>query len=111
MIGNDRLGPHPAAKAIFSVICVAVGDLGRAQQPASKSQIGFGRGHPFAAVWRPGRYLGGIRPPMVLRVFLRRMVGSPPWKEVVKPKPGRFTQHLEINDANGVGAQVRGWLW
>lgn len=76
----------------------------------SKSQIGFSRKHPFAAVWRPGQYLGGVHSPLVSSVFLRRKDASPRWKEVVEPKLGRFTHHLEINDANEVDVQVRGWL-
>jgi hypothetical protein len=107
---NDFLGSDVAARSIFSAIDSAVTAIGEAERRVSKSQIGFYRKHPFAAVWRPDRYLSGARPPLVLSVFLRRQDGSPRWKEVVEPRPGRFTHHLEIGDATEVDRQVRDWL-
>ncbi|MGE0458789.1 MAG: DUF5655 domain-containing protein [Bauldia sp.] len=106
----DYLGTDPDVLAIFSAIDAAVTAIGDAERRVSKSQIGFFRTHPFAAVWRPGKYLSGPRPPLVLSVFLRRMDRSPRWKEVVEPTPGRFTHHLEINDPTEVDSQVRTWL-
>jgi hypothetical protein len=47
---------------------------------------------------------------LVLSVFLRRRHGSPRWKEVVEPKPGRFTHHVELGAAKEVDNEVRGWL-
>ena len=107
---NDYLGSDAAVRSIFSAIDSAVTALGEAERCVSKSQIGFYRKHPFAAVWRPEQYLSGTLPPLVLSVFLRRMDRSSRWKEVVEPKPGRFTHHLEINDAKDVDHQVRDWL-
>jgi hypothetical protein len=107
---NDYLGSDAAARTIFSAIDSAVAAAGEADRHVSKSQIGFYRKHPFAAVWRPDKYLSRTRPPLVLTVFLRRMDRSPRWKEVVEPKPGRFTHHLEVNDAGEVDHQVREWL-
>ena len=107
---NDYLGSDVDARAIFSAINAAVTAVGEAERRVSKSQIGFYRKHPFAAVWRPNQYLSGTLPPLVLSVFLQRMDRSPRWKEVVEPKPGRFTHHLEINGATEVDDQVREWL-
>jgi hypothetical protein len=107
---RDYLGSDADARSIFSAIDAAVTALGDAERRITKSQIGFYRSHPFAAVWRPGKYLGGTRPPLVLSVFLRRRDRSARWKEVVEPTPGRFTHHLEINGAAEVDHEVREWL-
>ena len=107
---NDFLGSDVKARSIFSEIASAVTRLGEAERRISKSQIGFYRKHPFAAVWRPSQYLGGTHPPLVLSVFLQRRDRSPRWKEVIEAKPGRFTHHLEINGAAEVDHQVREWL-
>lgn len=107
---NDYLGSDVATRSIFLAIDSAVTAVGEAERRVSKSQIGFYRKHPFAAVWRPDQYLSGTRPPLVLSVFLLQLDRSPRWKEVVEPKPGRFTHHLEINDASEIDHQVREWL-
>ena len=110
MDAGDYLGSDEVAHSIFSAIDAAVTAIGEAERRVSKSQIGFYRKHPFAAVWRPKQYLGGTHPPLVLSLFLQRKVRSPRWKEIVEPKPGRFTHHLEIEDAAEVDDQVRKWL-
>ena len=107
---NDYLGTDIAARSIFFAIDSAVTAVGEAERRISKSQIGYYRKHPFAAVWRPDQYLHRTGPPLVLSVFLQRRDRSPRWKEVVEPKPGRFTHHLEINDAMEVDYQVWEWL-
>lgn len=108
---NDFLGSDVAAQAIFRAVDAAVtARCAPADRRVSKSQIGFYRTHPFAAVWRPGQYLGGDRPPLVLSVFLRRRDASPRWKEVVEPAPGRFTHHLELHLPREVDDEVAAWL-
>lgn len=107
---SDYFGSDAEARSIFSAIDSAVKAVGKADRRAAKSQIGFYRKRPFAAVWRPNQYLSGAHPPLVLSVFLQRRDRSPRWKEVVEPKPGRFTHHLEINGATEVDHQVREWL-
>jgi hypothetical protein len=107
---EEYLGPDPTARAAFSAIDAAVTAIGVAERRVTKSQIGFYRGHPFAAVWRPEKYLSGPRPPLVLSVFLRRADRSPRWKQVVEPRPGRFTHHLEITYPAEVDEEVRAWL-
>lgn len=107
---NDCQGSDADACSIFSAIETAVTAVGKAERRVSKSQIGFYRKHPFAAVWRPSQYLSGTHLPLVLSVFLLRRDRSPRWKEVVEPKPGRFTHHLEINGVTEVDDQVREWL-
>lgn len=93
---SDYLGPDLNIRSILSAIESAVTAVGEADRRVSTSQIGFYRKRPFAAVWRPNQYLRGSHPPR--------------WKEVYEPKPGRFTHHLEINDATEVDDQVREWL-
>ncbi|WP_375713751.1 DUF5655 domain-containing protein [Sphingobium sp. BS19] len=107
---SDYLGSDADARSIFSAIDSAVRAVGEADRRVSKSQIGFYRKYPFAAVWRPNQYLSGSHPPLVLSIFLQRRDRSLRWKEIVEPEPGRFTHHLEINGATEVDHQVREWL-
>jgi hypothetical protein len=46
----------------------------------------------------------------VLTVGLRRRDGSPRWKQIVEPYPGRFTHHLELRSPGEVDAEVEAWL-
>lgn len=106
----DYLGPDAMTQAIFSAVASVVEAIGPAERRVTKSQIGFYRRRPFGAVWRPDLYLDGARPPLVLSVFLPRRDGSRRWKEVIEPKPGRFTHHLELHDPRDVDRQVLDWL-
>jgi hypothetical protein len=102
-------GDHDALR-IHRAVQRALADLDDVETRVSKSQIGFYRSHPFAAVWKPGQYLEGRRPPLVLTVFLRRRDASKRWKEVIEARPGRFTHHLELAEPSEVDGEVRGWL-
>lgn len=46
---------------------------------------------------------------MTLDEFFRRDPSSR-WKEIVEPKPGRFTHHLELNAPTAVDDEVCAWL-
>jgi hypothetical protein len=46
----------------------------------------------------------------VLSIFLRRRDGSPRWKKVGEPQPGRFTHHLELRSAKELDDEVRSHL-
>jgi hypothetical protein len=98
------------ARAVYRAVRRITEDLDDSELRVSKSQIGFYRKHPFASVWKPGQYLKGDRPPLVLTIFLRRRDTSDRWKEVVEPQPGRFTHHLELGAAADVDDEVRGWI-
>jgi hypothetical protein len=98
------------AQQLFATVREAVERLGEASIGVGTSQIAFRRGRTFAAVWRPARYLHGPAAPLVLTVFLPFRDGSPRWKEVVEPAPGRFTHHLELRRGADVDAEVEGWL-
>lgn len=97
----------PEASGIYQALADAVRQIGPAEVRVSKSQISFRRRHPFAATWRPDRYLHGRGAPLVLTVFLRRRDASSRWKEVVEAAPGRFTHHLELRSAEEVDEEVR----
>ena len=101
---------HPESRSIFRAIGSAVQEIGPAETRVSRSQISFHRRHAFAAAWRPGQHLRGERPPLVLSVYLRRRAPSPRWKQVVGPRPGRFTHHLELRSPAEVDDEVRQWL-
>lgn len=98
------------ARSIFSAINSAVAELARRNgaYPKVRSASIGGTYLPLSG----GRTNISVEthPPLVLSVFLQRMDRSPRWKEVVEPKPGRFTHHLEINRATEVDHQVREWL-
>jgi hypothetical protein len=98
------------ARAVYRAIRRVTDTLGDVETRLSKSQIGFYRQHPFASVWKPGQYLGGERPPLVLSIYLHRRDTSGRWKEVVEPQTGRFTHHMELSAATDVDDEVRGWI-
>jgi hypothetical protein len=98
------------ARDIYREVKQVLSSLEGVTTKVQKSQIGFCREHPFAAVWRPKQYLSGERPPLVLSVFLRRRDQSPRWKEVTQSRPGRFSHHIELNAISDVDSEVREWL-
>ena len=104
------LAECPEALAIYRAVQAAVARIGQAETRVSKSQVGFYRRHPFAAVWSPGKYLAGDRPPLVLSLFLKRRDASARWKEVVQPAKGRFTHHVELRSSRDVDDFVRARL-
>jgi hypothetical protein len=76
----------------------------------SKSQVSFRRRKAFAWVWMPDQYLRGKSAPLVLALSFSHRDTSPRWKEIVEPRPGRFTHHLELFSVADVDGEVRGWL-
>lgn len=98
------------SRLIFEAVREAVAAIGPAEIRATKSQVAFRRRRGFAYVWMPGMYLRRDGAPLVLTVGLRRRDGSPRWKQVVEPAPGRFTHHLELYAPAEVDAEVSSWL-
>jgi hypothetical protein len=74
----------------------------------SRSQVSFRRRRGFAYLWVPGQYLRRPAAPVVLSVATRQRIGSPRFKEVVRPGP--WMHHLEITAAAEVDEEVLGWL-
>jgi hypothetical protein len=100
---------RPASRALFDAVRACAEAIGPYHLRATKSQIAFRRRVGFASVWVPGAYVRSDVP-LVLTVALRRRDASPRWKEVVEPRSGRFTHHLELRDVAEVDDAVRGWL-
>lgn len=110
MTPDAFLAGDPVAQSIFETVSALIERIGPAEMRVGKSQIGFYRARSFAALWRPGQYLAGERPPLVLTVFLTRRDPSPRWKEVAQPRPGRFSHHLELTGSAEVDTAVADWL-
>ena len=98
------------AEGIFAAVKAGVQVLGDFEERTTRSQTAWRRRRPFAAVWRPSQYLRGDVAPLVLTIYLPFRDGSPRWKEVVEPAPGRFTHHLELRSAEDVDGEVLAWL-
>ncbi|NTU80464.1 MAG: hypothetical protein HGA45_13975 [Chloroflexales bacterium] len=84
--------------------------LGPASLRTTKSQIAFRRRRAFAWVWMPDRYLRRPAAPLVLSLALPWRDGSPRWKQVGEPAPGRFMHHLELYDLAELDDEVHTWL-
>lgn len=98
------------SKALFAVVREAVTALGEVNVDVTKSQVAFRRTRSFAWAWIPGRYLSGKVAPLVLTLALDHRDDSPRWKDIVEPKAGRFTHHLEVHSASDIDEEVRAWL-
>ena len=101
---------YPDGRRLFDALRVRVDALGPAELRVGRSQVAFARRRAFAWAWVPGRWLRGDTAPLVLSVALRRRDPSPRWKEVVEPRPGRFTHHLELRGEADLDDEVTGWL-
>lgn len=110
MTEDEFFAGRPAAHALFRQIVAAQAAIGPAGLRVSRSQIALRRRRGFAWAWTPDRYLRGSVAPLVLSLALPRRDGSPRWKEIGEPAPGRFMHHLELCDPTEVDAEVSGWL-
>jgi hypothetical protein len=100
---------RPASRGLFEAVRAAVDAAGPSDVRVGRSQVAFRRRVGFAHAWIPGRYLRSDVP-LVLSLALRRHDPSRRWKEVVEPRPGRFTHHLELRDVAEVDDTVRAWI-
>jgi len=98
------------SRRIFEALRRAVDELGPEELRVTRSQASFCRGRAFAWAWMPGQYLRGPVAPLMLTLSLRCRDPSPLWKEIIAPRPGRFTHHLELCSPAEVDDQVRSWL-
>jgi hypothetical protein len=110
MTAKDFFAGQPLPKELFVAVRREVDALGKVSIRVTKSQIAFRRHRSFAWVWIPGQYLKGKIAPLVLTLSLPSRDGSPRWKEIVEPAPGRFTHHLELYDAADIDEEVKTWL-
>ena len=107
---DEFFAGHADAWQLFEVLRSAIEDLGPVEMRITKSQVAFRRQKAFAWAWMPGAYLRGQHAPLVLTLSFRYRDSSPRWKEIVEPKPGRFTHHLELYSPADIDDEVRGWL-
>ena len=98
------------SRRLFDALHAVIFKTGAVELRVTKSQVAFRRRAAFAWAWMPRQYLRGQGAPLVLTVALRRQDASPRWKEVVQPRPGRFTHHLELYAAAEIDSEVRAWL-
>ena len=108
LVGTFFAG-HPDGAAVAAAVVEAVEATGPHTTAAGRSQVAFRRRVAFAWLWRPGQYVRS-EVPAVLSVALPARDGSPRWKEVVQPSPGRWMHHLELTRPEEVDDEVRGWL-
>ena len=101
---------HPLALTVFFRVRSILGRLGPVDIRTTQSQVAFRRGHVFAYLWLPGRYLAKPAAEVVLSFALGRHDPSPRFKEVVHPSPKHWMHHLEINNPDDVDDEVVGWL-
>jgi hypothetical protein len=107
---DDFFAGKEEPRLIFDAVRGVVDAVGPSEIRVTKSQVAFRRRRAFAWAWMPGQYLGGRHAPLVLTVALRRRDPSARWKEIVEPRPGRFTHHLELRSAADIDGEVSGWL-
>jgi hypothetical protein len=107
---DEFFAGQPESRRIFDALSAVVSTIGQAEIRVSKSQVAFARCRIFARTWMPSAYLGSGHAPLVLTLGFRRRDASPRWKQIVEPRPGCFTHHLELHSVEDIDEQVRGWL-
>ena len=98
------------SRCIFDTLRAAIEALGPAEIRVTRSQVAFRRNRVFAWAWVPDRYLRGGHAPLVLTMAFARRHDSPRWKQVVEPRRGRFTHHVELHEPSDIDDEVRRWL-
>jgi hypothetical protein len=98
---------HEDSRSIFEALRGAIESLGPVEIRVTKSQVAFCRKKAFARAWIPDRYLHGQHAPLVLTLSFLHRDASPRWKEIVEPRPGRFTHHLELYSTADIDGEVR----
>ena len=107
---DDFFAGQEESRLIFESLHSELDAVGKTELRVTKGQVAFRRRRAFAWAWMPSTYLHGRHAPLVLTISLRRRDPSPRWKEIVEPRPGRFTHHLELRSARDIDDEVRSWL-
>jgi len=100
----------PLSRALFDAVRAMVESLGDAEMRVTKSEVAFARRTTFALTWMPEQYLRRPAAPLVLTLSLLRRDPSPRFKQIVEPRPGRFTHHLELYSTKDLDDEVLRWL-
>lgn len=103
-------GRDPVSRELYEALAEEIERLGDIETRVTKSQVAFRRRLAFAWAWMPGKYVRGDVAPLVLTVDLQRRDASARWKEVVEPRSGRYTHHLELRARTQLDDEVRTWL-
>lgn len=101
---------YPRSRQLFDRVHEMADGLELVEIKVTKSQAALTAGKAFVRAWIPPKVLRGRGALLVLTFVFNEKDPSPRWKEIVEPRPGRFTHHLEINDPADIDEQVRGWL-
>jgi hypothetical protein len=107
---DEFLDGRPQSRQLLNRLRAVIEALGPVELRVGKSQVAFHRGRAFARAWVPDRYLRGRHAPLVVTLSFAHRDGSPRWKEIVEPAPGRFTHHLELWTESDIDDEVRRWL-
>lgn len=95
------------SREIFNFLFERISQYGDIELRVTKSQIAFVKRNPFAWVWIPERYLKRRNlAPLVLTLVFPHKHPSPRWKEIVEPRPGSFTHHLELHTIEDIDTEV-----
>lgn len=106
----DFFAGVPLGAATFGWTSGVVAGLGPAVVRLTRTQVAFRHRIGFAWLWLPGAWLAHPDAEVVLSLGLRARVGSPRWKQVVEPYPGRWMHHLEVHDPADLDDEVAGWV-
>ena len=98
------------SRKLFDSLRSVIETLDGVEMRVTKSQVAFYRRRAFAWAWMPGKYLRGKVAPLVLTLALPFKDTSPRWKEIVEPRPGRFTHHLELHSTSDMDDEVCEWV-
>jgi hypothetical protein len=101
---------YEESRPLFEKLRQMMDTIGPTELRVTKSQIAFRRRKTFAWAWVPARYLHRKPAPLVLTLGFRRRDASPRWKEIVEPRPGYFTHHLELYSKSDIDEEVFRWL-
>jgi len=107
---SDLLDGHPVAAAVYERLCDRLATIGPFEVRTTTSQIAFRRGHGFAYLWLPGRYLRDPAAEVVLSIALGRHDRSPRFKQVAHPSQRHWMHHLELHGPDEIDAEVERWL-
>ena len=98
------------SRKIFDSLRSVIQTFDGVKMRVTKSQVAFYRRKSFAWAWIPGKYVRGKVALLVLTLSLSFKDASPRWKEIVEPRPGRFTHHLELHFISDIDDEVREWV-
>lgn len=107
---DEFFAKYEKTRQLYDALYYVVESIGPVTVRVTKSQVAFRRKRTFAWAWIPAQYLRGKTAPLVLTVSLQSRDQSPRWKEIVEPRPGRFTHHLELYRTTEIDDEVRDWL-